>query len=283
MVKERYFLGPPEVETEIVGEREWKELSLFSTLIFTMSVLLVQVMVTLITAVSLGFFSISFIYSLFEISYPLVGSESAWDEGRIIIVYTIAPVMCFLVGLILLRLHPGNWKNRLILTWFSLALISYLPCSMLAGIFFYDGIGIALNWLFPSLVVRVSIGLISVAALVLSKPFWINRFARTVYSVSFLSEPEILDKYFKKVMILPWFKGSVILLVFALSQCNGFWLTTATGLGLLILPVFFRRIPIPKFSIHKNDKKIFHSPGSSLFIGMVLLALYLISFIRVGF
>jgi len=283
MGNENHISESQRVETKDTGEKTWKELSLFSTLIFTLSVLGVQLLVTLITAVALVFFSVSFIYSLFEISYPAVVSEGIWDENKIIIVYTIAPVMCFLVGLILLRLHPRNWKNRLILTWCSLALISYLPCSMLAGIFFYDGIGVALNWLFPSLVVRVSVGLISVAALVLSKPFWINRFARTVYSGSFLSEREIMDKYLKKVMILPWFKGSVILLVFALSQCNGFWLTTEAGLGLLILPVFFRRIPIPKFSIHKNDKKIFHSPGSSLFIGMVLLALYLISFIRVGF
>lgn len=270
-----------ETKQPTIAAKEWKDLFLFSTFVFTLSALFVQCAITGITSLLLRHFSISFVYRLLQISYSSEG-HGTWNEGRVLFVYSIPLIIALAAGYILLQLHPREWKIRLILTWLSFVLISCLPCGFFAGIFVYQSFGIAERWMFPNLLIRGAFGIAMMGAFLLSRPFWIRRFFESIYSLSFVSEPGLLDQYFRNVMIRPWLVGSVVLSVFAVSNGNWFWFMMVIGMGLVLLPLFFRRIFLPEIFIYKSDKKIFSFKNPLRFIVLALTLLYFLSLIKVS-
>ena len=133
-----------------LSSRGLLELSLFSTFIFVFTALLLQFLLTLLTALFLKSFSITFLYSLFAINY-LTESSSNWPDEQVLLIFGTGPVIITTVGFLLLlmlrRLTSVGWKTKLFLTWMSFLMVNALPCGMIAGVFFYEGFGVAFHWL----------------------------------------------------------------------------------------------------------------------------------------
>ena len=235
------------------------ELFLFSMAVFVFSALLMQFLLTLQTALLLKIYSISFTYRLFAIGSSMV---SPWPETRIILVFGFGVLVFFGVGIWLAKSlkNPGpiKWKARLVLTWMAFLMVQTFPLSLLAGIIFYDGFGIAYQWMFNSIFVRAAIGFVALLVIMIMRPFWLNLFLKTAYSSTFLTDYKNSKLLIKISVILPWIAGVLILLPFVYLHHAWFWLVYLCGIGFVVLPFFGNNIPPRNFLITKSDKTIFN-------------------------
>jgi len=236
------------------------ELFLFSTFTFVCIALLLQFLITFQTAILLKHYSISFTYRLFGIGFSPV-SAYKWPEARIFIVYGLGMLAFFGAGILLLflleKIKHIQWKIRLVLTWIAFFAVHTLPMWMLAGMFFFEGFGIAYQWLFENIYVRVILSLLALMVVVYFRSFWMNMFLKNVYSISFLSGSKNRQTFIKSCFIFPWLAGLIILLPFVWLHHAWSWLVYLVGLGLVLLPIFGNKTPHRKFMIYKAGNKIF--------------------------
>ena len=225
------------------------------------------------TAFLLRVFSVSFTYKLFGISSSF---SSRWPEERIFLVFGLSLLVFFVAGVILtnllLKIDSMNWKLRLSLSWLAFLMTMTLPMGMLAGIFFYDGFGIAYIWFIRSLVVRVVLAVVAVLIFIIFRPVWVSLFLRTAYSSSFLSKQENTKLFITVSFVLPWLAGVIIIIPFALLHHAWIWIVYVLGLGFVIIPFFGNNIPPRTFTITKSTGKIF-SLKKPLFIFLFSLAI----------
>jgi hypothetical protein len=258
------------------------QLALFSTAVFVFSALFLQFLMTFQTAFLLKHYSISFIYRLFGIGFSSV-SAVKWSEARIFLVFGMTVMVFFAAGLLLLfilkKQKQLNWKIKLVITWMAFLLIHSLPMGMLAGTFFFDGFGIAYTWLFDSAWVRGLVALLALLVVMYFRPFWMKTFLKSVYSTSFLSDNGGRKAFIKHAFILPWIFGIIILLPFALLHQAWFWLFSYVGLGIVVFPVFWNKIPTRKFLVVKSDKRIFHVKYPLVLILAIAVFLWFVDFI----
>lgn len=251
------------------------QLFLFSTISFVLSALLLQFLITLQTSLFLQSYSIRFTYQLFGISFSFV-SGAKWPVERIFLVYGMGMVFVFLVGLALVLLLKkvkfSNWKLKLSITWMAFLMVHTLPLGIVAGIFIFDGFGIAYFWLFDSMLVRGIIALLIVPLMFFYRSFWISLFLKTAYSASLLSEGKNRRIFIKTVFIQPWLAGVPILLFFVLPHFAWSWLVFIVGLGLVLLPVFDDKISKRKYLVNKYSERIFRvSYPAQLFLVLLLI------------
>jgi hypothetical protein len=187
--------------------------------------------------------------------------ESHWPVLRIFVVFGFGVSAIFGAGLLLVKIlqktGPVNWKVKLVLTWMAFLMVQILPMSLLAGTFFYDGFGIAYQWLFSSVLARIIPTFLALVVCMILRPFWIKLFLKTAYSSAFLSENKYSITFIKNSVILPWIAGVIILLPFAVLHRDWFWLISLIGIGFTVLPAFGNNIPPRDFKITKSDKTIF--------------------------
>jgi hypothetical protein len=260
--KPKYSVGDKEaLPIEKSGPLSLKllfELFLFSTAGFVFLSLFLKFLLTLQTSLLLWHYSITFTYRLFGISSSM---ESNWPVLRILIVFGFGVLAIFGAGLLLVKivekLGPANWKAKLILTWMAFLMVQILPMSLLAGTIFYDGFGIAYQWLFSSILARIIPTFLALAVCMILRPFWIKLFLKTAYSSVFLSENNYSQTYIKNSVILPWIAGVILLLPFVILHRDWFWLISLIGIGFTVLPAFGNNIPPRNFKITKSDKTIF--------------------------
>ena len=276
---------PPDskvTKADSLKTRSLNQLSLFSTMVFVFSALFLQFVMAFQTAILLRAYSISFIYRLFGISFSSVSAVN-WSEARIFIVFGVAILVFFGVGLLLLfilnKQKQLNWKIRLVIIWMAFLLIHSLPMGMLAGTFFFDGFGIAYTWLFDSVLVKGLVALLALLVVMFLRPFWMETFLRSVFSISFLSDVGGRKAFIKHAFILPWFFGVIMLLPFAFLHQAWFWLLSYVGLGFVVFPVFSTIIPTRKIFVVKNDKKIFHVKYPLAIFLAIVVFLWLADFI----
>jgi|GEM_PF-1079188 hypothetical protein len=267
---------------EFFTSRELRELFLFSTFIFILCALLVQFLLTFMTAFLLRHYSISFSWSIFWIKFPYYSFEH-WSMFRIYFVNSAGMLVLFFTGAILVDKRFGHWKWRLIITWLTFILINILPTGLLAGIFWYNEFGIAYIWLFQSIIARSVIAIIAMLIIIFFKPYWIQKFLETTYTTAFLSDGRNIEKYIKYCMILPWIAGTMVLLAFGIPKHAWFWMVSLLGLGFVILPVYPERISPMGIEIYKTGKKIFPVRNPLIFIIIILLVLWIASFYKISF
>lgn len=271
---------------EFFTSGELRELFLFSTFIYLICALLVQFLLTLITALLLRHYSISFFWSLFRITFPYY-SFSHWTMFRILFVNSAGMLILFFTGVILVnkrfRHRNWNWKWKLIRTWLTFILINILPMGLLAGVLWYDEFGIAYTWLFHSIIVRIAVAVIAILIIVFFRPYWKKKFLGTTYSTAFLSDSRNIEKYLKYCMILPWIAGTMVLLAFGIPMHAWFWMISLLGLGFVILPYYTERISPMGIIIYKTGKKIFPVRNPLIYIIIVLLFLLIASFYKISF
>lgn len=249
------------VKVDSLKPRLLNQLALFSTMVFVLSALFLQFLMAFQTAFLLKHYSISFIYRLFGIGFSSV-SAAKWSEARIFLVFGMTVMVFFGAGLLFLLILKKqkqlHWKIKLVITWMAFLLIHSLPMGMLAGTFFFDGFGIAYTWLFESAWVRGLVSLLALLVVMYFRPFWMKTFLKSVYSTSFLSDSGGRKAFLKHAFIRPWIFGVIILLPFAWLHQSWFWMFSYLGLGFVVFPVFWNKIPTRKFLVVKNDKRIFH-------------------------
>lgn len=267
-----------------LSKRALYELFLLSAFIFTMSALLIQFLMNLQTAILLRHYSISFTYSLFSVNFTSV-SGAKWIPIRIYIVYGIVALELFFAGIIILLFKIKNWKIKLVFTWLAFLMIHTLPLGMLAGIYIYDGFGIAYTWLFQNIIVRVLITLAVLLIAIYCRPYWIFRFLKTANSREYLDDELYREKYIRYCFILPWCFGAGIVSAFALPHLTWVWFVFIFGLGIVVLPIFSKTIPFHEILIYKSEKKIFafRYPFLYFIIAAATGVIWLISLIRIFF
>ncbi len=258
------------------------QLFLFSTIVFVFSALFVQFLMTLQTAILLRHFSISFNYNLFGISFSSVNGAK-WPEERIFLVFGFGTLVFFVTGLLLWfltnKIKHISWKLRLFLTWLSFLLIHTLPLGMFSGIFFFDGFGIAFNWLFNEFYIRLIFAFLAIVVIMILRPLWMSLFLRSAYSTSFFSGRVNRGIFIMKAVVQPWIAGFIILMPFALQMKTWFWLVYLVGLGLVLLPLFGNQAPLRKSMIDKYDKKIFNLKYPLPLFLVVIVLLWIANFL----
>ena len=162
-------------------------------------------------------------------------------------------------------------------------MIHTLPLGIVAGIYIFDGFGIAYTWLFQNIIVRVLFALPVLLIAIYRRQFWIIRFLKTAYSSVYLDNGLYRKEYIRDCFILPWFVGAIILSAFALPHHTWIWFVFIFGLGIVILPIFRKTIPARKILIHKSGKKILPFRYPLLYFITITSVIWLVSLIRIFF
>lgn len=223
-------------------------------------------------------YSITFSYSLFAINF-LSESITNWSENQIYFIFGSGPVILTSAGLFLLfvmdRIIYTSWKIKLIFTWFALLMVNALPFSIIAGVFFYEGFGMAFQWLINSDVIRVIIALLVVLLLIFYSRFWQLKFLKASYTTAFLENSNTRKIFLKNIYFIPWIAGFIILLLFNWPFSNFYWRTFLLSVGLMSITIFVRKKrPFRKPNIMKADKKIFTSRFQILYLIIVLVLIW---------
>lgn len=257
------------------------EIALYSFAVFILSALLIQLVNTLVTAMLLKFFSMHFRLSLFGISYEYFTLLN-WSVSRIILVYSIGPVLCFIAGLLIMNLASKSWKDNLALTWLSFQLVCMLPAGMLAGVLIYDSFGFAFIWIFPGLLIRIALGVVAVGAMMLSAPYWTVRFLKASFSMSLIKNHGKAKRYIRYVVLLPWFAGVVIFSVFAIPKHAYYWYISLVTLGIILMPVYKVSISSMGLRLHKPTNEIFPFPYPKVIILSLVAVLWIVSLFSIN-
>jgi hypothetical protein len=247
---------------------------LFSMLCFFAAWMMVVIFQNAIHALLLYLNGIHFSYSLFAITY-LPGDIYEWDEGNMLLIYSLPYFGYFLLGAFLAsktgRMLLISWKLRLLLTWISMHLMVFFMASVLKGVFVYREFGIAFQWVIEVFYLRLFIaGIIIVFAVWYVKRTTVYLFLKSVPVRIFLSS-EILRKSW-----LAWVAGiSVlpgILLAFLLWRpYMAFYVVSTLLIFPLIIPaIIYSSAYMPALRIPKTNKFV----PSYTFIVSVLAAIW---------
>lgn len=257
------------------------ELSLYSFAVFILSALLIQLVNTLVTALLLMLFSMHFKLSLVGINYAYFTILN-WPAERIILVYSIGPVLCFIAGLIIMNLKSKNWKDNLALTWLSFQLVCMLPAGMLAGVLIYDSFGFAFIWIFHSLLVRIAVGVVAVGAMMLSAPYWTVRFLKASFSMSLIEDLDKAKRFISYVVLRPWLAGVVIFSAFAIPKHAYYWYICLVTLGIILLPVYKVSIYSMGLRLYKSSNEIFPFRYPKVIILSLVAVLWIVSLFSIN-
>ncbi len=258
------------------SERALLDVSLFSTLLFVFSALLVQFLLNQYTVWLLSSNSVYFQSSLFTINYS---SESKWAEDQIYFIFGSGPVILSAIGFILLfvlgHIRMAGWKTKLALTWLTFMLVNILPCSMVAGVFFYDGFGIAFHWFTSSYIARGAIALTVFMIAVLLRRHWQWLFLKTSYTSAFLDIAPSQRTFLEYVYYRPWIYGLLILLFFNWPFTNFFWRAFLLCYGFVAIPLLDHRNKYYNIHITKLNQKKFSTRPQVIFLGILLLIIWI--------
>jgi len=261
--------------------RTKRELLWFSTFIFTLTALFVRFAINLQTAVVMKFLHIKYEYQPFGNLLEKAGRGN-WTDSKVILVFSIGPLVAFLLGLVILMILKNNklltWKTRLVLTWIAFVFIHLLPFGMLAGVVFYDDFGYAFTNIFMSPMVRLAISLIFIVVAVYFRPFWLKLFLKASMSHRIASQR---STYLKFVFIRPWMLATLILAVFAAIGQYWSWLTVIVLMGIVVLPFFNWADPKMKLKLSKTGTRfIFKNTFSIVLYVFIIVALLAASVVK---
>ncbi|MCX6303793.1 MAG: hypothetical protein NT040_02390 [Bacteroidetes bacterium] len=280
------------------SSRSLLELSLLSTFLFVFAALLLQFLLTLQTAFFLKMYDITFRYSLFAINYLsesssnpvdfLSESSLKWSEDQLYFITGMGPVILTVVGFLLLffmkKVRRISWKTRLALTWMAFLLVNALPCGLLAGVFFYDGFGVAFHWLVSSFVARMILAVAVLLLLIFFSRFWQRQFLKASCSGDFVDSGRHQRTYIKNVFFKPWIYGFFILLLFNWPFDNLFWRAFLLSFGYMAITLFDHSSPMHrKPHIRRSDNKIFANRLQPLWFALALALVWVADYLVVNY
>lgn len=269
-----------------LSKRSLRELSLFSSVIFIFSALLMQFLLCAWMMILLNYFDIRFSYGLFNISF-FSESGAKWSEEMIILVFGSGPLLMSVGGILLLlilkKLGMKGWKTKLVLTWVCFLMVNALPCGILAGTMLYDGFGMAFMWMMNSIMTRGVLALLVLILLVVTGRFWYFQFLKTVFTLAFFNSPEVQRSYFIAVFFRPWILGVIILMAFSWPFRNLYWPAFLISLGYMAIVMVGDPLIQYQPRIQTPDKHIFTSRIQLLSVIAALILIWVAGNIRVKF
>jgi hypothetical protein len=253
-------------------------------------------LVVLYTAFLLRINSIAFQYSLFSINFiseysysqfmlrdiSLAGSK--WSEEQIYLIFGTAPVLLTALGIrLLFMLQRGihwSWQRKLTWTWTAFVLVNTLPCSMVAGVLFYDGFGTAFHWMLGDYFSRAIIGLGVLLMLVGFSRFWRRLFLNACNSPAFLDDEYKQKIFLNTIFLKPWLYGFIVLLFFNIPFSSWYWPAFLLSLGML--PSVNQTLRYQTIFIANPGNTIFTSRYQVAGFIIAVLALFGAGMVRVG-
>jgi hypothetical protein len=203
-----------------------------------------------------------------------------WSEDQIYFIFGSGPLILSALGFFLLfvmkKFLNVRWKTKLTLTWMAFLMVNALPCSILAGVFFYDGFGVAFQWMFGSYIGRGLVALMVLALLIVFSRFWQRMFLKASYTSAFLGTGRHQKIFIKNVFLKPWIYGFFILLIFNWPFSNFFWRAFLLSLGYMAIALIdpdSRMLHQPH--IRKSDKKIFTTRYQPVFFAAGLALIWI--------
>lgn len=218
--------------------------SILSSLVCLASFVLVRVTDTTILSVFLRLNNIYHEYSFFHIDY-MPGGQHNWTEGKVIFIYTVPYVVFALLGIYLphfFRYTKSLWLH-LSVTWLSFHLLLAVMAGLAAGIFQYRGPGVALEWLFVNMPVKIIGVMIMLIILFVAARRFGWYFLRKVPNPIYQDDFDDRHLWFNKVLLIPFL--ACFVLIFPLSELET-WLNFVFSfmLGLVFIAVVYRTIPL---------------------------------------
>ncbi len=242
-------------------KKKQRELALLSTFIFVLIALLLRFLVTVQETLMMDHFQIGYLYHPFGNLFGRPGPRGNWSEWKVIYVFSVAPAIGLLVGIMLTRVLTKSkklsWRPRLALTWLAFFLLNAIPMGMLLGVFFYADFGYAFQNMFYSVFMRLAIAVIAVALAIFSRPFWLHLFLKTAPGHRYTIMGSL---YLKVIFILPWIFGTIIIGAFAIIGGYWAWLSSLVLLGLVVLPIINRLKPDSEIELnYSKSRKAFQN------------------------
>jgi hypothetical protein len=269
-----------------LSDKSLFELAIFSTFSFIFAALFVQFLLTLQTTIILHSFSISFIYRLFDIRFTSADSTK-WPEDRIYIVYGLGTIIFSLIGFFLINILKNirikNWKVRLWLTWVAFLMVHTFPAGIIAGTVFFNGVGIAYQWLIDSFQVRCLIAVVVLLITMFYRHFWISFFLKASYSKIFFTEMDNQKVLVRNIFFNPLILGFIVLLFFNVPYRSWYWLICLFFIVLVAFPSISSSIRYGNLFIIKSEKQIFSSLNSILYQLLILVFLWVLGYYKIRF
>ena len=269
--------------------RQYYYLMIWSSFANVLAALFLQFLYSLQTGTILLLFGVKFQYRPFGIKYlsVLKGQWGNWSEAKIMVVYGIGVVIFFILGRIVLKVNNmlklKDIVIRLFLVWFSFIAMHMLPMGMLAGVFFFDDFGIAFTWLFPEKWLRLTIALVFLAFCIYMRPFWLKQFIKLSFTQDAVRDLPARREYIIRVMIMPYFFGTLILVPFMFSGLYWYWMLTTAIMFLIVLPIFNPFFPRQRNVLIKTEVPAITSTRQRNRLILILAGLLALAFFRINF
>ncbi len=203
-----------------------------------------------------------------------------WGFTKLYFVYAGIPILFFIAGLYLSFFLSTNialnWRARLFLTWVSFFMVNAMLAGIIVSLFIFDGIGVALIWIFPGFLVRLILGIFAATILLFTRPYWENLFFKSIYSKSFLRDSKSKQQFLKNNFKLPLFLMIPSLILFAYLSSKWYW-PLSVIITIIIAYGFNNLQQIPsRIRILKENKRTF-SLTQQLLTHFIILILWFLS------
>jgi hypothetical protein len=212
-----------EIREDVASTANMISLSILSLYYALLSYFIVMVIEHAGYAIMMFMYKIPFVYSLFFVE-TLTHSTQFWNEGNAIAVYGSVHLLILGIGILLLvKLFDQRsmyWKNRLFLTWLVFIISNYIFSGFFSGSFIFDGFGCALQYLIPSVVLRLAIVILLLIIYIWLGRFWSILFFSTAYSSRFIRSSGLQRRFVMHVFVWPYLAMAIIASMFYLPNID---------------------------------------------------------------
>ncbi len=240
-----------------IGTTNIIKYTVISAVLCLISFLLIRILDTSILAIFAWINNITFNYSPFQVTFPAYGQQG-WSEGKVLLIYTLPYLIFGLLGMFLPETISRNWdwKVRLIITWVSFQMILLVSASLIAGIFEFKQIGVALKWLLPYIWLRILLVLITIVFLLFGIRRYTWYFLRSVPTRRLLKGINEMKSWIVFGVLIPILLSNLIIIPIGLQSKN-----LNFGVSLIIALLFsiiiYNTVPLVKYLTLKKRRYYF--------------------------
>ncbi len=206
--------------------------------------------------------------------------STLWNRFNILLVTGIPPFFCLFLGLFLLRVVFKHRRliglQKLFVLWTSFHLFNHFFGALPSGIITSEGFGYVAAWMYMNTAFKFMFSIISLFVLGLIGYYSAEKILETSDSLNRI-KPENRTAFFLLQMLIPWFLGTVIMLLLRLPR--GFEYPYETlmffSMMFLVIPPFFNPRVKPRLNLLKVKKV------RKINIGYLAMMLALLLFLRI--
>ena len=283
--KQSEFVNPEITHIENIEDKDKDKIKSRGNLVYTINstiafiiayflVYMLYEITVLVTASRWRLDSVLFYYDLAFNDYsPL------WNRTNIILVTLSGPLICLLLGAILMRVVVPRIKEhktlKLFVLWAALIGYNFFLGAFASGISFDEGFGYVPAWLFMNTFWKIFLSLIFLFILGLIGYYSAPKFLETSYSLIRIRQQNKIKFLFFQVA-LPWIIGIIVIFLVKIPNNMNYDTANLATLAFAVIPVLFNRGAKPSKEF-KNLKR----PSRIRWIFVVLMIVLVLA-IRIG-